>query len=88
MDDVDDWCRIIKTKHGAVLFWLEYDTEGDTDVLHQIFKYKDVCADLKVSGWEESVTQELFNHLVTQETADKVAETVIGILEPKKAPTQ
>jgi hypothetical protein len=80
-DEVKQWCKIVQTDKGPVLFWLDYSQKEETDIIHQVFKFKGVCADMKVSGFDKPITQDLFNTLTSDAAAELVVKTVIDFMD-------
>lgn len=74
MTECNDWCRVFDTKHGKVLYWYEFDSHDQEDVIHQIFKNDIATLDARLSGWDSEMTQERFDAYATQAKADEFAE--------------
>lgn len=79
-----NWCKIIETKEGQVLFFLEPDedtTEGHPcERLHQMVRIDGVCSEVQIRNIPINRSEELFNS-ITEETALAVIARVRDVLK-------
>lgn len=79
-DDVNEWCRIFQTEKGPVLYYFEYDTDSDEDVIHAMFATPIACLHVKLYDYKV-MNQKVFDTAATQENADFMAKEAWGFYE-------
>lgn len=60
MSELTDWCRIVETEEGKVLFFAEYSCDEDEYLLHRIAEYRDVRIDMTLH-FPEAISQSEFD---------------------------
>lgn len=79
MSEVNDFCKIAKTKDGRqVLFYVEGDN-GEY-ILHQIINFKDVKVDLKIKFTKPDEDEnERLTHSALAKVNDEIVELVFWL---------
>jgi len=73
------WCKIVETEKGDVLFYLEYEPDEDCYGLNRIVDFQGVRANVKLSGFSDEPTQEMFDNLTSTSIAEELISALIEL---------